>query len=104
MRFLGVVLVHQQTVPPEIRGGTKIADARQYEAVRASWLKRSLASRCHHLLMTHYTGPGGWADQQLPDGSVIWTAPSGLIAVMQPNAGASNRLEGLERVMQATAE
>jgi hypothetical protein len=35
------------------------------------------ALRLHHLLKTFYTGLGGWADQQLSDGTVIWTAPSG---------------------------
>jgi len=29
------------------------------------------------LLKTFYTGCGGWADRQLPDGTVEWTAPSG---------------------------
>ena len=33
--------------------------------------------RKHHLLKTFWTGIGGWADQQLPDGTVIWTSPSG---------------------------
>jgi hypothetical protein len=32
--------------------------------------------RKHHLMKTFWTGIGGWADQQLPDGTVIWTAPS----------------------------
>jgi hypothetical protein len=36
-----------------------------------------LLCRYHHLLKTFYTGRGGWADRQLPDGTVIWTAPSG---------------------------
>ncbi|WP_113964172.1 HNH endonuclease signature motif containing protein [Mycobacterium shimoidei] len=36
-----------------------------------------LLCRYHHLLKTFYTGFGGWADQQLPDGTVIWTAPTG---------------------------
>jgi hypothetical protein len=31
----------------------------------------------HHLLKTFYTGSGGWADRQPPDGTVEWTAPSG---------------------------
>lgn len=31
----------------------------------------------HHLLKTFYTGVGGWADRQQPDGTVTWTAPSG---------------------------
>ncbi len=30
--------------------------------------------RIHHLLKTFWKG---WADQQLPDGSVVWTSPSG---------------------------
>ena len=33
--------------------------------------------RHHHLLKTFWTGLGGWADRQLPDGTVIWTAPTG---------------------------
>ncbi len=36
-----------------------------------------LLCRYHHLLKTFYTGCGGWADRQLPDGTVEWTAPSG---------------------------
>jgi Domain of unknown function (DUF222) len=36
-----------------------------------------LLCRYHHLLKTFYTGFGGWADRQLPDGTVEWTAPSG---------------------------
>jgi hypothetical protein len=36
-----------------------------------------LLCRYHHLLKTFYTGCGGWADRQLPDGTVKWTAPSG---------------------------
>ena len=33
--------------------------------------------RKHHLLKTFWTGIGGWADKQLPDGTVIGTAPTG---------------------------
>ena len=36
-----------------------------------------LLCRFHHLLKTFYTGFGGWADRQLQDGTVEWTAPSG---------------------------
>jgi Domain of unknown function (DUF222) len=36
-----------------------------------------LLCRYHHLLKTFYTPCGGWADRQLPDGTVEWTAPSG---------------------------
>jgi len=31
----------------------------------------------HHLIKTFYTGAGGWVDQQLPDGTVILTGPTG---------------------------
>jgi hypothetical protein len=30
-----------------------------------------------HLIKTFYGGPGGWIDQQLPDGTIILTAPTG---------------------------
>jgi hypothetical protein len=43
-----------------------------------------LLCRTHHLLKTFYTGKGGWADQQLPDGTVIWTAPSGHAYMTRP--------------------
>jgi hypothetical protein len=33
--------------------------------------------RKHHLLKTFWTGATGWHDQQLPDGTIIWTAPTG---------------------------
>jgi Domain of unknown function (DUF222) len=36
-----------------------------------------LLCRYHHLLKTFYSRCGGWADRQLPDGTVQWTAPSG---------------------------
>jgi hypothetical protein len=35
--------------------------------------------RQHHRLKTFYRGPGGWRDEQLPDGTVIWTSPTGKI-------------------------
>ncbi|HNP14435.1 MAG TPA: HNH endonuclease, partial [Mycobacterium sp.] len=31
----------------------------------------------HHLLKTFWCGPGGWHDEQYPDGTVLWTSPSG---------------------------
>jgi hypothetical protein len=49
-------------------------------------LKCSLASRCHHLLKTFWNGPKGWRDRQLPDGTVIWTAPSGKTYTTQPGS------------------
>ncbi|SBS71889.1 conserved hypothetical protein [uncultured Mycobacterium sp.] len=43
-----------------------------------------LLCRLHHLLKTFYAGPGGWADRQLPDGTVIWTSPSGRAYTTKP--------------------
>ncbi len=38
-----------------------------------------LACYCreHHRLKTFHGGPGGWRDQQLADGTIVWTSPSG---------------------------
>lgn len=33
--------------------------------------------RHHHRLKTHCGGPSGWRDQQLPDGTIVWTSPAG---------------------------
>jgi hypothetical protein len=33
--------------------------------------------RFHHLLKTFYVGVGGWRERQLPDGTLILTAPTG---------------------------
>jgi hypothetical protein len=33
--------------------------------------------REHHRLKTFHSGPGGWRDEQLPDGTIIWTSPTG---------------------------
>ena len=44
--------------------------------------------RTHHLIKTFYTGPGGWTDQQLPDGTVILTAPTGHTYTTEPHGGA----------------
>jgi Domain of unknown function (DUF222) len=40
--------------------------------------------RVHHLIKTFYTGLGGWSDQQLPDGTIILTAPTGNVEVLHP--------------------
>ncbi|WP_369798465.1 DUF222 domain-containing protein [Mycobacterium sp. URHB0044] len=42
--------------------------------------------RFHHLLKTFWGGPCGWRDQQLPDGDVIWTSPSGQTYTTQPGS------------------
>ena len=44
--------------------------------------KCSLRIRYHHLLKTFC----GWLDQQLPDGTVIWTAPSGQTYTTYPGS------------------
>jgi hypothetical protein len=36
-----------------------------------------LLCRYHHLLKTFYAGTNGWRDRQEPDGTVVWTSPTG---------------------------
>jgi hypothetical protein len=43
-----------------------------------------LYCRAHHLLKTFYNGAGGWLDKQLPDGTVIFTSPSGRTYTTEP--------------------
>ncbi|MGA8546586.1 MAG: HNH endonuclease signature motif containing protein [Mycobacterium sp.] len=43
-----------------------------------------LLCRYHHLLKTFYTGIGGWNDRQLPDGTVVWTSPTGHTYTTKP--------------------
>lgn len=43
-----------------------------------------LLCRFHHLLKTFYTGASGWADRQQPDGTVVWTSPSGKVYTTTP--------------------
>jgi hypothetical protein len=35
--------------------------------------------RGHHRLKTFHGGSGGWHDEQLPDGTIVWTSPTGRI-------------------------
>jgi hypothetical protein len=51
-------------------------------------LKGSSANRSHHLIKTFYNGPGGWRDRQLPDGSIVLTAPTGHVYTTEPHGGA----------------
>jgi hypothetical protein len=37
-------------------------------------------------MKTFWTGIGGWADQQLPDGTIIWTTPSGATYTTHPGS------------------
>jgi len=43
-----------------------------------------LLCRYHHLLKTFYSRVGGWADRQEPDGTVVWTSPTGHRYVTKP--------------------
>jgi hypothetical protein len=43
--------------------------------------------RSHHLIKTFYGGPGGWVDQQLPDGTIVLTAPTGHTYTTEPHGG-----------------
>ncbi|OBG29913.1 HNH endonuclease signature motif containing protein [Mycobacterium sp. 852002-51057_SCH5723018] len=43
-----------------------------------------LLCRYHHLLKTFYVGSDGWRDRQEPDGTVLWTSPSGRQYVTKP--------------------
>ncbi len=42
--------------------------------------------RFHHLLKTFWNGAGGWRDRQLPDGTVVWTSPTGHTYVTYPGS------------------
>ncbi|AKS36353.1 HNH endonuclease signature motif containing protein [Mycolicibacterium goodii] len=47
-----------------------------------------LYCRTHHLIKTFYTGPGGWTDRQLPDGTIEFTAPTGHTYTTEPQGAA----------------
>ena len=44
----------------------------------------SLKCRAHHLLKTFWSGPKGWRERQLGDGTIIWTSPSGRSYTTKP--------------------
>jgi hypothetical protein len=44
--------------------------------------------RTHHLIKTFCTGSRGWTDQQLPDGTVVLTAPTGHVYRTEPHGAA----------------
>ncbi len=49
--------------------------------------------RKHHLLKTFWIGRGGWSDEQLPDGTIVWTTPTGRRKHVPPGqSGAVPRL------------
>jgi hypothetical protein len=48
-----------------------------------SQTESSLASRYHRLLKTFWTG---WRDEQWPDGTIVWTSPSGHTYTTRPGS------------------
>jgi hypothetical protein len=40
--------------------------------------------RIHHLFKTFCAGPAGWTEQQLPDGTIVWTSARGRTYLTQP--------------------
>jgi len=44
--------------------------------------------RTHHLIKTFGTGPTGWTDHQLPDGTIVLHAPTGHVYTTEPHGGA----------------
>jgi hypothetical protein len=44
--------------------------------------------RIHHLIKTFYGGPGGWTDQQMPDGTIVLTAPTAHTYTSEPHGAA----------------
>jgi hypothetical protein len=44
--------------------------------------------RIHHLIKTFHSGQGGWTDQQMPDGTIILTAPTGHTYVTEAHGSA----------------
>ncbi len=48
----------------------------------------NLSPKCrkHHLLKTFYGGPDGWQDHQQPDGTIVWTAPTGHTYISVPES------------------
>jgi hypothetical protein len=42
--------------------------------------------RKHHLLKTFWGGEGGWRDEQSPDGTIVWTSPTGQTYTTRPGS------------------
>ena len=43
--------------------------------------------RAHHLVKTFYSGIGGWSEQQLSDGTVLFASPTGHRYITEPEGG-----------------
>ena len=57
-------------------------DSWRFLAVGGPRLRGTSGNRYHHLIKTFW----GWGDQQLPDGTLIWTAPSQHTYVTTPGS------------------
>ncbi len=55
----------------------------EYASALAYVLKGFAHNRYHHLLKTFWTG---WRDDQRPDGTIIWTSPTGRTYVTRPGS------------------
>lgn len=42
--------------------------------------------RKHHLLKTFWVGSAGWSDRQHPDGTIVWTSPTGQTYTTRPGS------------------
>ena len=42
--------------------------------------------RKHHLVKTFWSGEGAWSDRQFPDGTIVWTSPTGRTYVTTPGS------------------
>jgi hypothetical protein len=56
----------------------------------------NLACYCreHHRLKTFHSGPHGWRDEQLADGTIVWTSPTGRIYRTTPGGTELFQLRG----------
>jgi hypothetical protein len=66
-----------------------------YPAGPTSRVNLKLYCRAHHLAKTFYSGPDGWSEQQLPDGTMVFTSPTGHRYMTEPAGGRLFPLLGL---------
>lgn len=49
--------------------------------------KCSSRNRCHHLIKMFHSGPTGWTDEQRPDGTIAFRAPTGHVYTTEAHGG-----------------
>lgn len=59
--------------------------------------------RIHHLIKTFYCGSGGWRDEQLADGTIVLTAPTGHVYRSEPHGASLFPALGLSTGVLAVA-